>query len=203
MKSLSLFPDEEQSKEPLKFTNKWGNIFYIKARKTKTGKTTFVITKTLSKDCISKLPDSYEVVEIPTSGQFVVRKKEPTQYTDQEIKVIEDEVKRIKDLHDYKLDIRGNTLSIFVKMEFDTSAATENSSLLLIAKGMVEKMKNYEELMRIQLEIIGKEREYTFQRYNFLGRFDDWMDIGYGDDLEEMAKKYIPHIGQDSYYELY
>jgi len=40
------------------------------------------------------------------------------------------------------------------------------------------------------------------QRYCFLGSVDDWIEIGKPGKLSTLVKRYVKHLGQDSYVEL-
>jgi len=197
MKHPEFFPSKKNDRIPLEFKNKWGQTYYVKSSTTKTGKTTFVVTKTLTEDCVSKLPDGFEVADIPTSGQFVVRKKLPTVFTNTEVQIIEKELKKNKALSDYKIDIRGDILSIFVK---DKPNLLDFGSMF--PKHLLEMIGNFEEKMRVKIVIRGNSRNYIFERFNFRGSVDDWMTIGTGTDLHELAQKFIRHLGLESYFEI-
>jgi hypothetical protein len=47
-----------------------------------------------------------------------------------------------------------------------------------------------------------QRRLFTAQRYCFRGSVDDWIDIGHG-PLTKLVKRYVKHLGQESYFELY
>ena len=46
-------------------------------------------------------------------------------------------------------------------------------------------------------------RTFQTQRYCFLGSVDDWIKIGKPGKLATLVKKYVKHLGQDSYVELW
>jgi len=71
-----------------------------------------------------------------------------------------------------------------------------------IPLGMIMKMLNFEELMRVKIEKRGTSIFYFFERYNFRGSYDDWMPIGAGNDLKGLAQRFIKHIGHESYFEI-
>jgi hypothetical protein len=47
-----------------------------------------------------------------------------------------------------------------------------------------------------------QRRTFTAQRYCFIGSIDDWIDIGHG-PLRKLVKRYVKHLGQESYFELF
>lgn len=56
----------------------------------------------------------------------------------------------------------------------------------------------------MQFVLINEEkREFVTQRYCFLGSIDDWIEIGKPDKLQNLVKKYVKHLGQESYYSLF
>jgi hypothetical protein len=60
---------------------------------------------------------------------------------------------------------------------------------------------HYSPMMQFLLED-EKRRTFTAQRYCFIGSIDDWLDIGHG-PLTTLVKRYVKHLGQESYYELF
>jgi hypothetical protein len=44
---------------------------------------------------------------------------------------------------------------------------------------------------------------FQTQRYCFLGSVDDWIKIGKPGKLTQLVKKYVKHLGQDSYVALW
>jgi hypothetical protein len=46
-------------------------------------------------------------------------------------------------------------------------------------------------------------RTFQTQCYCFLGSVDDWIEIGNPGKLARLVKKYVKHLGQDSYVELW
>ena len=45
----------------------------------------------------------------------------------------------------------------------------------------------------------GSRRTFQTQRYCFLGSVEDWIEIGKPGKLSTLVKKYVKHLGQDSY----
>jgi hypothetical protein len=190
----------DNNKKLLVFKNQKGELYFVKSTKTKTGKTTYVITKQMTAECVTELPEDYEVSEIPTSGQLIVRKKVGTAFKPEDIRLIETELEKNKALYSYKVEARKNLLSIYVKEQVDTSIFKEYGSHVSVDKIM--KAYNYEEMMRVKVSTEDKAPYYLFERYNFRGSYDDWMPIGSGNDLSKLAQKFIKHLGHESYFEI-
>jgi len=50
-----------------------------------------------------------------------------------------------------------------------------------------------------------QERLFIAERFCFRGSIDDWMGLCNGgpDSLRTLAKRYVRHLGEDSFYELF
>ncbi len=59
----------------------------------------------------------------------------------------------------------------------------------------------YSPIMRFILED-NKKRLFTTERFCFMGSIDDWIYIGGTDSLNKQAKKFIRHLGKESFFEL-
>ena len=60
----------------------------------------------------------------------------------------------------------------------------------------------YAPMLLFQL-VDGSRRTFQTQRYCFLGSVDDWIEIGKPGKLATLVKRYVKHLGQDSYVELW
>lgn len=183
------------------YTNRKENIYFIKKRKTKTGKTAYTMTQTESADCVDELPEGYEVHEIPESGQMVVRKELPMLYDLKEIHFIKKSLAKNKTISDFKLDTRLREIVIYTAENPVTDALSQLASLLGPNLGSeLEGMKRYEAQMRIIKKEAGDG--FVIQRYCYKGSIDDWITVGSSKDLKKLAETYIPHLGKESFFEL-
>jgi hypothetical protein len=56
-------------------------------------------------------------------------------------------------------------------------------------------------MMRFRL-VDEKDRVFEAERYCFLGSIDEWISIGVPGKLKSLARKYVRHLGKDSFYEI-
>ncbi len=59
----------------------------------------------------------------------------------------------------------------------------------------------YTPMMRFVLED-KEQRTFFAERYYFRGCIDNWIFIGGPDSLERLMKKFLKHLGEESFYEL-
>jgi hypothetical protein len=48
-----------------------------------------------------------------------------------------------------------------------------------------------------------KQRRFVCERYCFLGSIDDWIFIGGSEPLADLVRTFMPHLGAESFFELY
>ena len=182
---------ENMKNQPVTFTNWLDEKYYLKANKTKKGKTTYTITKTLSDACIDKIPDGYEVV-YNNSGGFVARKKKPTLFTPEMISIMESELKKNKNIGSYRIDINGDAI-IYIgeKIEIGKEFAQMFNRIM-------QSPRNQQAMMKLIIE----NGEFILYRYNFRGSFDNWWFIKNSKDLKYIVSKFFPLLGTDAFYEL-
>ncbi len=71
---------------------------------------------------------------------------------------------------------------------------------MTFAAGM-EKHLTYLPHMRFTL-VDEKRRRFNVDRWCFRGSIDNWFPLHGSGDLATMIKKFVPHLGQDSFFEL-
>lgn len=59
----------------------------------------------------------------------------------------------------------------------------------------------YQPVLRFEL-VDEEKRLFQTRRFCFLGSIDDWIHISGMDTLENLVKRFVRYLGQDSFYEL-
>lgn len=185
----------------IKYINRNGKEYYLHKKKSKFGGFSYNFSFD-NKAYESSIPDGYEIYEHP-NAQVFLRKIKPKIITDLEVQVVKKEVKRSTNLKYVILDIKKNCLSVYTgDSHAEELRESFDSFSLLFGKSMpIEKHLNYSEVMRFTL-VEKKERLFQTERYCYRGSVDDWIPIGTLGKIKELARRYIKHIGKDSYYEL-
>lgn len=159
---------------PIKYTNRRSKTYYLHQGKTRVGKPMYFFSLDAEGALVNEIPEGYEIYENP-HGQVFLRKRVSRLVTDQEIATVENGMRKFS---------RGDLYKI---------SATKN---------IVTAHTNGQPMMRFILVDI-ENRKFVAQRYCFRGAIDDWIDISGRDSLENLTGKYLKHLGQDSFYELF
>ena len=190
---------------PIEFKNIRQQAYYIKSKKTKKGNTTYFMTRKKDEKCLDKIPQGYEVFERYDTGMMYIRKMKKSNFQIHEIKIIENELEANQSIIGYKLDINGDQIKIYVaeKEENERIAQTFDDSFLLQKIRFSEKFKRFDEKIIINIKVSKQGKEFEIMRFCYLGSVDDWIVIDTGNNLELLTKKYLIHLGKESYYELF
>lgn len=154
---------------------------------------------------VDEVPAGFEIYETP-NAQVFLRRIQPRIITDAEKAVVEEGMKRYSTIKYYQIDVKKNAIIIF-KANQDVDRLSELlSSISPIRRVNIDEALtqavSYSPMMQFIL-VDEENRNFRAERYCFMGRVDNWIVIDYGDKLQNLVKKYVKHLGQDSYFELF
>jgi len=188
----------------LRYINSKNKEYFLHKGKTKTGKDKYYFSQKSEGATDGTVPDGYEVYENPNS-QFFIRKIQKQIITDKEKKIVEDGLKNFSDLKSFKVYIKNNKIIVYTPNQDIDILADIMGSYKSVGKedrDFLQTVIDYSPNMQFIL-IDKKKRLFNIQRYNYRGSIDDWIDIDYFEPLEELVKKYVKHLGRESFFELY
>ena len=190
---------------PITHTNAKGKTYYLHQGTTKTGKPKYYFSMERNGALAESIPAGFEIYENP-NAQVFLRRIPPKIITDEERQAVEDGMRKYAEVQDYKIDVRGNAIEIHTAhqdsetfREMFTRARPDLDPTQIAA--FVAQAVHYFPMMQFLLED-EQRRAFTAQRYCFIGSIDDWIDIGHG-RLTRLVKRYVKHLGQESYFELF
>ena len=192
---------------PITHTNAKGQTFSLYQGTTKTGKAKYYFAMQSEGSLAQAIPAGYEIYENP-NAQVFLRRIPPKIITDEECQIVDEGMRTYATVKDYKIDVKGNAILIYTA-EQDIEALAdifkdthpdplENVELMTTLRQVI----HFSPMLVFQL-VDGTRRTFQTQRYCFLGSVDDWIEIGKPGALSTLVKKYVKHLGQDSYVELW
>jgi hypothetical protein len=148
------------------------------------------------------LPEGFEVYE-SIDGKVYLRRQQPKLIRDDEQDSIARRVENPRAGHRYKVEVRGNTLTIhessadFGRLERFALTISQREH-----EAVAERFAHYQPVLRFIL-VDAERRLFAPEHYCFRGSVDDWISIGRAESVEKIASKYLKHLGQESMYELF
>jgi len=183
------------------YKNAAGKVYYLHAGTTITGKTKYFFSLKSDGDLVPQIPEGFEIYESP-NDQVFLRRILPRLISDEEVALVEREVSKLKTVARSRVDRKAEVLSVYVVER--QSAPPIFGGLGFMSAQLLERLVQSMPLSAVFQFRLVDQNERLFAPYRYCSRssIDDWISVGEADTLDKVAKHYLKHIGQESYYEL-
>jgi hypothetical protein len=189
---------------PVSHTNRKGRTYYLHAAVRKSGKTVYVM-KTSAQGALTKLPEGYVITE-SVNGEVSVGRPKPGQITEQEAAQVAAALERLGLKH-YRYAAKGMYITIYEPLHSEADLRETASLLAGPLSGRFESWISHkltteplEPVMRFQL-VDKDQRLFAVERMTYRGE-GGWKSLWHVETLPELARKYLPHLGRESLFEL-
>jgi hypothetical protein len=187
------------------YVNRKGDTYFLHQGITKAGNPKYFFAKRDDGDLVETIPPGYEIYENP-NAQVFLRKKRPQIIKDEEVATVTEGVAQYSKLEHFIVDVKKDAVIIYTADQ-DVDLLAETLGTLTGAseskvRSVVERILSYSPMMRFVLSD-KEQRLFEAWRFSFLGSIDDWIPISGEDTLPALVKRYVKHLGEDSFYELY
>ena len=162
----------------VKHVNRKGQTFYLHETKTKTGKPKYFFSMKGDGGLVESIPEGFELYENP-DAQVFLRKELPRLIADEEIAIVSEGLRKYARDRRCMADVRERHIVVYYSERGDL----------------------YQKVLRFTL-IDEDRRSFAAERWCFLGSIDDWIPLSDSGDLSKLVRRYGPHIGKESFYEL-
>jgi hypothetical protein len=188
----------------IQHTARTGKTYYLHVGQGKSGKPNYFFSTDQEGPLADCLPPGFEIYE-NINGQVFLRRKLPRLITEEEMARVKEALKRHAEGWRYKVEVKKNTIIIYEAS--DNSALLEEIALPWVNKAALRQSliqgANYTAVMRFVLTDPEK-RLFGADRFCFRGSIDDWIGISRGSErLDTIIKRFIKHLGKESFFELF
>jgi hypothetical protein len=189
----------------IQYVNRRGDTYFLHRGQTKTGKPKWFFSTKQAGELASAIPEGFEIYE-NYDAQVFLRKIVPRLVTEEEVATVEKGIRTLAKLSYFVTEVKEG--SIIVYLPNDNTAFPENSistrfgirdSAALWRE--MQRFLTYSPMMRFTL-VDQQQRQFAVDRWCFLGSIDDWFPLAGSGELSKLVKKYVPHLGQESFFEL-
>jgi len=191
----------------LEYTNRKGIRYFVMQGQTKTGKVKYYSGRKLNAEGVVELPPEFEIYERPETAIVTVRKVLPTRILPAEKIALDKLARELAEVEDLLVEATADSLIVYVcnqtreevdhimRMLFGPSHTAEQRRLFT-------RQSDCHPMYRFVLQDDAR-RLFKLDRWCFRGRIDGWIPLTVqGDSLLKIAKKYLPHLGRESFYDL-
>ena len=193
----------KQPDQGIEYTNRKGKTYYLHVGKTKKGNPRYHFSTEAPDEMISEIPDGYEIYENP-NGQVFLRKILPKEMSDEEMAILEKELKAHAKPTKYRIDVKGKVITVFWTNQSGPDMGDFSSFFgMARVEEFCDRHAYFTPILRFTF-VDPQERLFVAERFCFRGSIDDWMHLldGGPDSLETLATRYVRHLGKESFYEL-
>jgi hypothetical protein len=189
----------------IQHTNRKGQTYYLHQQRSKTGAFSYHFAMKAG-GVVEEIPEGYEIHE-NVRGQVFLRRKTVKQISDEEMAMLRDVLDRQPHRPIYQLEEKGAVVTVYQAedpwvgghdiMDYHLRLQTpEERRRRIVARA------NYTAMMRFTLAG-SNPRRFEIERYCFRGSVERWIYLAGPDRLAALAEKYLPHLGRDSFFELF
>ncbi len=189
---------------PLQYKNGKKQIYFLHQDIINTGKPKYFFSMKNNGNVLDEIPDGFEIYENP-NAQVFLRRVQRKIILDNEKNLVEQGIKDFSTLKYWQVDIKKNIIIVFEpNQDVEELAGLYRSVPKSTSSKIEERMRqvmSYSPILRFVL-IDTDKRLFQTERFCFLGSIDDWIIVGNHGQLKTLVKKYVKHLGQESFFEL-
>jgi hypothetical protein len=190
------------------YTNRKGKTYYLHQGVTRTGKPRYYFSRNESGNPVEEIPEGYEISE-SINGVVSLARERPKKILPEEVAIVEAAIKRHEDSSKYRVNVRSDEIEIYERVGMNPISLPPMLRAGLLGPGSLQQLEEdaqaraqYTPILRFILQDEEK-RKFGIMRMCYLGSIDDWISIGGYGSLDMLARKVIPLLGTDRYFNLY
>jgi len=195
---------------PVTYTNRKGVTYYLCQGITKTGKPRFYFAREPQGEPVEQIPEGYTISE-SVNGIVSLVKARPAQILPDEVAAVESAVRRHPKSRNYRVGVKQNRIEVYERVGPDVNDLLPIFQQLGGTRpGLVDQLQTrldqnaqFKPEMRFVLKD-AEQRTFQAQRMCYRGSIDDFIDLhGELGSIEELARRLVPALGTDEFFELF
>jgi hypothetical protein len=179
-----------------------GKPYYLHVKPGKAGRPNFYFSTDAAGPLADAVPSGYEIYE-NVAGQVFLRRIPKKVIADEELEWTRAALAAQGEEWQHKVEIKKNMITVY---ETEAQADWERELAPWINPAREKQFRMQHAYYMAVLRFIltdPVQRLFTPERYCFRGSVDDWINLGPPAPLPVLLKKYIKHLGRESFYELF
>lgn len=194
---------------PVNHTNRKGVTYTLCRGTTKTGKPRYYFVRDPEdREVVDEIPEGWEIRE-SVNGVVSLARERPQQIQSGELAAVRAALRRHPKGKNYRVDVKPDRIVIHQQVGPDADELISELSRAVPLdpgskselRGILEKQAQFTPVLRFILDD-AEQRVFRAERWCYLGRIDDWIFVTTG-PVDRLARKLIPTLGTDEFFELY
>jgi hypothetical protein len=196
-------------KLPVKYTNRKGFTYFLNKGVTKTGKPRYYFAREQKGEPVDEIPTGYDIEENVNAIVSLVKAR-PQLIRSEESASVEAALKKHPKAKNYRVAIKNYQIVIYEGL----GGGMDSLRIILgqaglnverVEERLQEELDRYTQFTPVMRFILDDQetREFHVERWCYRGSIDDWIYAGHSGKINSLAKKLIPTLDTDEFYELY
>jgi hypothetical protein len=193
---------------PISYTNRKGVTYFLNKGVTKTGKPRYWFAREPKGEPVTEIPSGYEIEESVNAIVSLVKAR-PQMIPPEEVESVKTQLERHPKARNYRLAVKDKQIIVYEGFGWDVDKMMkifkDFPTLLNARERLAEDRDRYAQYTPVMRFILDDQetREYDAERWCYKGAIEDWIYAGHSGKIGELAKKLIPKLGTDEFFELY
>lgn len=188
--------------------NRRGEPYFLQVVRCGNGTLHYSFTRKLRGEPVSALPEGHEVHERPEDGQVFLRRARPTAIRREELEATESAIRSLTGVEHFIVHAEGDAIIVYwADIEPDARLAILRA-LVPVGASDADNLRlnmlrraRYDKMLRFTLTD-PERRRFRAERWCFLGSIDNWYFLEGDKPLPELLTAFVPHLGNESFFEL-
>lgn len=192
----------------MEYVNRRGDRYYLLQGKTKTGKPKYYASRKPDGVAVEQMPAGFEFYESPQGGLVSVRKVRPTNVLPLEREQLKIWTRELAGTEYFLVEVEDDSLVVYTPGNDPISRSDllhdifgGDSDDIAGTRSWIGGHSPYLPMLRFTLVDTDK-RLFAVDRWCYRGSIDDWFPLAAGKPLQTQARKYLPHLTRESFFEL-
>jgi hypothetical protein len=194
---------------PVQYTNRKGITYTLFRGTTKTGKARYNFVRDAADRCaVDEIPEGWEIRE-SVNGIVSLARKQAQKHRPEEITIVEEAVHDHPKARNYRVNVKQDRIEVYETIGPDVDDLF--SDLKELGFPVQDKREALQETLErnaqftpvLRFTLTDEEtRTYRVERWCYSSSIDGWLFINTG-PLEALARRTIPTLGTDAFFELF
>lgn len=184
-------------------TSRTGKTYYLYMGTTKTGKPKYFFSMKKAGKPVDAIPAGFEIYE-NVNGQVFLRKMPKQIITPDELALVEAALRARGEAWEFRAEVKKDAIVVY---ESGTDVGGVGDLILTYTgrpMSAAEQLRHAHYMAVMRFVLADKDnRLFITERFCFKGSIDDWIYVDGPAELSAQLGKYIKHLGQESFYELF
>jgi hypothetical protein len=189
------------------YTNRKGLTYYLCRGTTRTGRVRYVFARRPHGEPVADLPPGHRISE-SVNGVVSLVKDVPATVRPQEVGLVAAAVRRHPRAHLYRVAVRGERIEVYEQdgpdadelIALSDRCGLDRARTQTVVREHRARWARYSPILRFRLADDAR-RTFAAERRSYLGSGDAWLALAATGPLEELARRLVPTLGTEQFFE--